>query len=205
MKTLTNKPINIADRFGDLINQSFQVYKEVMEVGLQNSNMNFLNPSNCDNCPPKDDCAPKFLGEIHRKAMSNERIIIPFILINNCSTPKTYRVGLREFSDLDGNTAPTQPNLNKNTVTIPPNGQERILIDLNLINYNIGFYQAEVVVREQDYNQNILLVVEVSNSGAPVFSPLDEKKYHLKWQNWKTHFYCEPKRRQNYNLTKDGN
>ena len=46
MKTLTNKPINIADRFGDLINQSFQVYREVMEVGLQNSNMNFLNPSN---------------------------------------------------------------------------------------------------------------------------------------------------------------
>ena len=194
MDTLNKKTGNIADSFGNIISQSFEMYKGVLETGLNAANLNPPFNTDCDTCPPKEECPPKFIGRLYRSAMQNESIIVPFIINNGCSSPKTYRIGVRELKDIDGNMAPNQPKLNKNLVVLAPNGQERILIGLQLTNFQKGTYEAEIVVRENEYNQNILLTVEVADVAAPVFTPLDEKKYQLKWQSWKTHFYCEPKK-----------
>lgn len=196
MSNLNNN--NIANRFGDLITQSLQAYQEIIESGLRSTNLKFNNSEDCDTCPPKQSCPPKFIGKLYRKAMSNESIIIPFIIKNSCSVTKIYKVGIRELVDINGNLAISQPVLSKKTVTLAPNGQERILIGINLANFNKSIYSTEVVVRELEYNQNILLTLDIDDYLSPILSPIDENKYKLKWQNWKTHFYCEPKKRTDH-------
>lgn len=195
----SNNNSSIADSFGSLITQSLQAYKEILDTGLQNTNFKLPNSSDCDTCPPKEKCPPKFIGKIDRKAMSNERIIVPMMIGNSCSSAKTYKIGVRELLDQDGNLAPQQPVLNKNSVTLQPNGKERVLIGVNLANFKNGIYQAEVVIRELEYNQNVLLTLDIDDYAAPLISPLNEKDFKLKWQSWKTHFYCEPKKRTNGN------
>lgn len=195
----SNNNSGIANSFRNLMTQSLQAYTEILDSGLKNSNFKLPNSSDCETCPPQENCPPKFIGKIHRVAMSNERIIVPMMIGNSCSIVKTYKVGVRELLDPDGNLAPQQPVLNKNSVTLQPNAKERVLIGINLANFKNGSYEAEVVIRELEYNQNVLLSVEIEDYASSVFSPLNEKDFKLKWQSWKTHFYCEPKKRANGN------
>lgn len=191
MSTLTNK--KQTQTVGSLLNTSLKAYSQLLNSGIENLSQIKLPSLNndCDTCPPKEECPPKFIGKLYRQAMQGERIIIPFIVQNSCSDYKTYRIGIRELKNLDGDLAPTQPVLNKNLVTLPPNASERVLLGVNLAQFTNGTYQAEIVIRENLYNQNILLTLDVEDYDAPIFSPYSEKKYQLKWQSWKSHFYCE--------------
>lgn len=147
-----------------------------------------------DNCPPKEECPPHCLATLHRRAMVGERIVIPFNVRNGCGETKTYRVGIRDLMDRDGKVATAQPLLNKPSVTLSPYTSERILLTLDLANFAAGTYAAEIVLRENEFNQNLCLTVEVADSDGIVVNPQEEKKYKLKWQSWKSHYYCEPGR-----------
>lgn len=147
--------------------------------------------SNC--CPPKEECPPHCISAISRQAMSGERIIVPFLVKNNCSSTKTYRVGVRELLDNDATLAPKQPMLNKGSVTLESGRSERILMSLDLNNFKTGnTYMTEIVLRENEINQNICFTLHVNNSTPTEVSPNDEKQYKQKWLNWQSHFYCDP-------------
>jgi hypothetical protein len=145
-------------------------------------------------CPPEPGCPPHCIANITRHAREGERIVVPFLIRNRCSAEKTYRIGVRELKDEDGNMAPSQPVLNKQSVTLAPGNSERVAMVVDLASFRRGsVYSAEIVLREEDINQNICfrLVVE-GDSGPDEVSPFDEKRYKLKWQDWRSHFYCEP-------------
>ncbi|MEM7551584.1 MAG: hypothetical protein AAF363_18010 [Bacteroidota bacterium] len=151
-----------------------------------------FNSGDC--CPPEKECPPHCMASITRKAMTGERIIIPFTVHNECNQNRVYRIGVREMADQDGKTAPSQPQLNKASVTLKPHGSERVLIGLDLGKFDEGSYTADVVLREKEYNQNICLSVEVADHPSVSVTPLEEKKYRLKWQSWQSHFYCESRK-----------
>ena len=143
-------------------------------------------------CPPEEDCPPHCLLQITREAAAGERIIVPFLVKNKCNAAKHYRIGVRELKNIDGAAAPSQPVLNKSEVTLDPGQSQLVSMAVDLGNFQNGnTYQAEIVIREKDINQNICFKLVVGNSGAPVAQPLDEKKYALHWQSWRSHFYCE--------------
>ena len=199
MKTINNRPEILSESLGTLLSKSFQTYTDLLEAGLEKANMILSSDGECGTCPPENTCPPKWIGKIYRKAMAMESILVPITIANSCSEAKTYKIGLRELRDVDGNLAPSQPILNKNNFTLEPNSSTRILMGINLANFSNKTYQQEIVVREQDFNQNILFTLEVVDDQGEVFIPVDEKKFRLKWQSWKTHFYCEPKRNPNKN------
>lgn len=150
-----------------------------------------FNSGDC--CAPKEKCPPHCIASINRNAMAGERIIVPFMVKNNCSSGKTYQVGIRDMTDQDGTSAPSQPQLNKNSVSLQPHASERVLLLLDLANFSNGTYSAEIVLREKEYNQNICLTVHVGDHNTITAIPHEEKQFKLKWQSWQSHFYCEPK------------
>lgn len=150
---------------------------------------------NCNCCPPEETCPPHCMASIKRTAMVGERIIVPFNVKNNCSHTKTFRIGVRELLDEKGTIAPEQPRLNKQSVTLSPGRSEQVLLSLDLAKFNNGStYTAEIVLREKEINQNICFTLYTGDHAAITAQPQDEQKYKLKWQSWKSHFYCEPKR-----------
>lgn len=171
------------------------VNRSIADTGISNLAipvMKTKSSSSC--CPPETECPPHCIANITRHASAGERIVVPFLVRNSCASEKTYRIGVRELKDEDGNVAPSQPNLNKKSVTLQPGNRERVLMTVDLESFKSGsVYSTEIVLREKDINQNICfsLVVEGS-SDADEVSPYDEKKYKLKWQDWKSHYYCEP-------------
>lgn len=170
------------------------INKAVIEGGIPSINILGQKKGQSKCCPPEETCPPHCIAAITREGMVGERIIIPFKVKNSCNSQKTYRVGARELKDTDGNIAPDQPHLNKQSVTLEPGRSERILISLDLGKFKNGTYEAEIVLREKDINQNICLKIIV-NDGNPVeVTPYDEKTYKRKWLNWQSHFYCEPQR-----------
>lgn len=177
----------------NMMGNNTQVNKQIGQLGKNALDpiKSILNSDDC--CAPKEECPPHCIASINRKAMVGEHIIIPFVVENNCQKPKTYKVGIRELIDQDGNLASDQPQLNKNSVSLQPNTSERVLLGLNLSKFKDGVYTAEIVLREKEYNQNICLTVSVGDYNAPIVTPYEEKKFKLKWQSWKSHFYCEPK------------
>jgi hypothetical protein len=146
---------------------------------------------NC--CMPKQECPPHCLIQIVRHAYPGERIIIPFVVRNDCGGPRHYRVGVRPLKALNGAVAPSQPQLNKDEVTLNPGVGETVLMRLDLTGFSAGqAYETEIVIRERDINQNVCFRLIVDGfDDAPVVRPLDEKKYRLRWQGWESHFYCE--------------
>lgn len=143
-------------------------------------------------CPPEEECPPHCLLQITRNASAGERIIVPFLVKNKCNTTKQYRIGVRDLKNMDGVMAPAQPVLNKREVTLDAGQSEMVLMSVDLGNFQNGNkYTAEMVIREKDINQNICFTLVVGNSEAPVAAPVDEKKYALHWQSWRSHFYCE--------------
>ena len=170
-----------------------EVNKVMTGVGLGKFTLPILGKKNdCDCCPPKEECPPHCILQITRNASAGERIIVPFMVKNKCGGTKHYRIGVREMKNIDGSKAPSQPVLNKNYVTLEAGESELVSMAIDLNNLSTGTYNAEIVLREKDINQNICFKLVVSdNSNAPVAEPLDEKKYRLHWQSWRSHFYCE--------------
>ncbi len=170
----------------------------VLEGKIPTLNLSsFQNTKNSNCCPPKQECPPHCISAISRQAMSGERIIVPILVKNNCSSTKTYRVGVRELVDNDGTIAPNQPILNKASVTLQPGRSESVLMSLDLNKFNTGStYVTEIVLREKEINQNICFTLHVNNSRLTEVAPNDEKKYKQKWLNWQSHFYCDPHKKR---------
>ena len=146
-------------------------------------------------CPPEENCPPHCIASIDKQAMAGERIMVTIMVTNNCSTEKTYRLGVRELKDADGNLASAQPALNRNSLRLDPGSSERIFMSLDLGNFNNGTtYKTEIVLREKEINQNICFTLNVNDNDQTEVFPNDERKYKLKWQDWQSHFYCEPQR-----------
>lgn len=197
----------LTDNIRQLTNLSISTLKPVMESWINNiSAINNavvkngmpviqipkLNIGNCDCCPPTASCPPHCIASISRNAMQGERVIIPFMVKNDCNQTKTYRIGVRELNDENGTAAPAQPLVNKNSVTIDPGRSEQVLITVDLADFKSrSTYSTEIVLREKEINQNICFTLIVEDSTATVVTPQSEQNYRLKWQSWKDHYYCE--------------
>lgn len=168
--------------------------KSMADTGIPTLTFPSIKTKSSKCCPPETECPPHCIANITRHAREGERISVQFLVRNRCSSEKTYRIGVRELKDEDGNMAPAQPKLNKKSVTLAPGGSERVAMAIDLKSFKRGsVYSAEIVLREKEINQNICfrLVVE-GRSDLEEVSPYDEKKYKLKWQDWRSHYYCEP-------------
>jgi len=176
-----------------MVSNLSSINKSVQEGGLPAIKIPRLK-SQCDNCcPPEPSCPPHCIASIHRCAMQGERIVVPFVVKNTCSHAKTWRIGVRELKNEDGQVAPSQPQLSKQSVTLEPGRSERVLMQIDLGNFTNGaVYTTEIVLREKDVNQNICFTLTMDDCNATVAEPKDEKKYRLRWQGWQSHYYCEP-------------
>ncbi|MCG2613410.1 hypothetical protein LZZ85_03925 [Terrimonas sp. NA20] len=201
----------ISDTLSKIADSSLQSFRPVMDGMLNNmssisQSVKNINPAsiklpkltsdNCNCCPPEPKCPPHCIAQITRIAAQDERILIPFMVKNSCSKIKTYRVGVRELKDQDGNMAPFQPQLSKQTVTVEPGRSERVVMMIELGQFaNGATYTTEIVLREKEINQNICFTLKIDNDHHLVTAqPQDEKQYQLRWQSWQSHFYCEPKK-----------
>lgn len=202
----------ISDTLTQIAGNSLQSFKPVMESMLNNitsmtQSVRNINTGNlvlpklyketCNCCPPEDECPPHCIAQITRTAAEDERIMVPFLVKNTCSETKTYRVGVRDLKDQDGKPAPTQPQLNKSSVTIEPGRSERVVMLVDLSKFaNGSTYTTEIVLREQEINQNICFTLKIDNDYNLVTAqPQNEKQYQLRWQNWQSHYYCEPRKK----------
>lgn len=202
--TITDSMQMIADMSVSTIKSSIenisgnigQLNKVMSDMGLGTFTIPIGKKSKQDCCAPEEECPPHCILQITRHAFAGERIMVQFMVKNNCNTARTYKIGVRELKNIDGSIAPAQPELNKKQVTLDPGGSELVLMGIDLSQFNnANTYTSEVVIREKDINQNICfkLIVD-ANKNVPVAEPLDEKKYLMHWQSWKSHFYCEPKK-----------
>lgn len=206
--TLSGLQKTLTDNLQQLTNLSLAAIKPLMDgvmnnvsaankALLQNTSTAIKFPvlnNDCDCCPPKNECPPHCIASITKTAISGERIIVPFLVKNNCSSVKTYRVGVRELvSQADNTAAPFQPQLNKQYVTLQPNQSEQVLMTIDLEQFNAGTtYTAEIVLREKEINQNICFTLVVANpTNVVTATPKDENSYRMRWQSWKDHYYCE--------------
>ena len=180
--------------FKNMVETASNLNNSILEgkiPSLDLSSFQINKKSNC--CPPVTECPPQCIASISREARSDERIIVPFLIKNTCSTQKTYRVGVRELKNLDGQLAPNQLFLNKTAVTLAPGARENILMSLDLSNFSNGStYEAEIVIREKEINQNICFTLYVNDHTPMTVSPYNENQYKQKWLNWHSHFYCDP-------------
>lgn len=180
--------------FEGMVENMSTINKSVVERGIPSLAFPAFNTKSSTCCPPETECPPHCIANITRHAAEGERIVVPFLVRNRCGSEKTYRIGVRELKDENGNTAPSQPALNKQSVTLPPGSGERVEMVVDLKSFKSGsVYSAEIVLREKDINQNICFKLVVTGSSEiEEVSPHDEKKYKLKWQSWRSHYYCEP-------------
>lgn len=180
------------------------INKTMSESGFPNLTIPAVNPKSSTCCPPETECPPHCIANMTRHAEQGERIVVSFLVRNSCSTEKTYRIGVRELKDEDGNMAPSQPVLNKQSVTLAPGSRERVTMVIDLKSFKSGsVYSAEIVLREKDINQNICFrLVVKGHSNLDEVSPYDEKKYKLKWQDWRSHYYCEPSKQRTPDIRK---
>jgi hypothetical protein len=182
--------------------RSFEAMNRIAsDVGLRNLNLPGMSEWESECCPPKQKCPPHCILEIFRNAYPGEVIVVPFMVKNTCQTYKTYKVGVRELKNINGSPAPTQPQLDKQQVSLAPGQSELVKMYLDVRTYNPGeSFATEIVIREKEYNQNICFNLSMKGFGdAPVARPMDEKKYKLKWLSWRSHFYCEPRSDSNNN------
>src|SRR5438309_682234 len=109
--TLSGLQQTLTDNFQQLTNFSSGAIKPLMEGRMNNVSaankalMQYTSTAikfpmlnyDCDCCPSKNACPPHYIASITKTAISGERIIVPFLVKNNCSNVKTYRVGVREL------------------------------------------------------------------------------------------------------------
>lgn len=172
------------------------INKTVMETGIPVIKIPSIKMQDGNCCPPENVCPPHCIASISKCAMAGERIVVPFTIKNTCSFSKTYRIGVRELKSDDGQMAPAQPLLNKQSVTLEPGRSEKVLMTIDLEKLNNGsVYTTEIVLRENEINQNICFTLSLDGGcNTVVAEPQDEKKYRLRWQNWQSHYYCEPQK-----------
>lgn len=192
IQQLTNLSIStLKPMMEGFINNISAINNSVIKNGLPLIKIPKFNTGNCDCCPPEESCPPHCIAAITRHAMAGERIIIPFMVKNDCNQTKTYRIGVRELNDENGVVAPDPPVLNKSAATLDPGRSEQVLITLDLANFKTGStYTAEIVLRENEINQNICFTLIVEDPKAIVVIPHSEQQYRLRWQSWKDHYYC---------------
>jgi hypothetical protein len=170
-----------------------------------NISSNFLiRRNNCDDvCPPKDECPSSCILTIHKDALVGERIIVPFKIKNKHQNTRAYQIGVRPLVDSHGQSAPQQPTLNLNHVTLQPMQSRLIHMTIDLQNYRTGAtYQTDIVIREDKYNQNICFTLcIIGDCNVPTAHPWDEKLANIKWLGWKRHFMCTPKDRKETNYS----
>jgi len=176
-----------------MMNNLLSINKSVQEGGIPLMKIPQIKIKTDNCCVPENTCPPHCLTSIQRCAMQGERIVVPFYIKNTCSQAKTYRIGVRELKNEDGQLAPAQPQLNKQLVTLEPRRSERILMTIDLEKFITGsVYTTEIVLREREINQNICFTLTIADCNATVAAPQDEQKYRLRWQSWQSHYYCEP-------------
>lgn len=175
----------------------FSLNKSAQEQGLPALQIPLLKMHTSQCCPPETICPPQCLSSIHRCAMEGERIRVPILIKNTCSHVKTWRIGVRELKNQDGQMAPSQPQLTKSSLTIEPGRSERVVMMIDLEKFsNADIYSTEIVLREREINQNICFTLSVDAACLETeVAPYDEKKYRQRWQGWQSHYYCEPKNR----------
>lgn len=174
-----------------IINNISGISNSILKNGLPLIKIPQLKATNCD-CPPQETCPPHCIASITRTAVQGERIVTAFTVENDCSHAKTYRIGLRELKDENGELAPAQPVLSKNDVTLDPGRSEQVSMLLDLDKFKNGStYTTEIVLREKEINQNICFTLTVENGNSTTVIPQDEQQYLLRWQSWKDHYYCE--------------
>jgi hypothetical protein len=176
------------------VSDSMTAYTKVLPtLALPNLTLPNIKLQSSDCCRPVNECPPHCLTSITRYAMQGERIIVPFSVKNTCAVAKTYRIGVRELIDCDGNLAPEQPGLNKQSITLQPGRSEKIQMTIDLGKFENGkTYTTEIVLREDKINQNICFTLCMDDCANLVTAePQSEKKYNLRWQGWESHFYCE--------------
>jgi len=179
--------------------------KNIISFGKPNNysdNLSFSsirNNGNCDSecdsgcCPPKQKCPPKFLAIINREAFKGERITVPFKIFNKTGITRNYRIGLRPLKEDNGNSAPSQPVLNKHSVTLDPGQSELVIMVIDLLNFETGHqYKTNIVVREDKINQNILFNLNVlPYINISQAEPWDENRIRSNFSGWQSHFYCD--------------
>lgn len=191
MQQLTNLSMNaFRPMMEGMINNMSAFTSSILKTDFSQVKIPLLN-SDCD-CPPKETCPPHCIASITEYAREGERIITAFTVKNECSHTKTYKIGIRELKDENGNMAPNQPALNKNSVTLAPGSSEQVQVALDLADFKNGSTNTtEIVLREKEINQNVCFTVIVENTNSVTVAPQDENKYKLRWQSWKDHYYCE--------------
>lgn len=179
-----------------MMNNLTAINKTVIATGIPIIKIPTIKMKDCNCCPPENVCPPHCMASISKCAMAGERILVPFKIKNTCSISKTYRIGVRELKSDDGQMAPAQPLLDKQSVTLDPGRSEKVLMTIDLEKFNNGsVYTTEIVVRENEINQNICFILSLDGDcNTVVAEPQDEKKYRLRWQNWQSHYYCEPQK-----------
>lgn len=192
LQQLTNLSIStLKPMMEGFANNISTISNSILKNGLPLIKIPKLNTGNCNCCPPEESCPPHCISAITKSAMEGERIVIPFMVKNDCNETKTYRIGIRELSDENGVVAPAQLLLNKNAVTLDPGRSEQVLITVDLANFKNGStYTTEIVLREKDINQNICFTLVVEDPKAAVVIPHSEQQYQLHWQSWRDHYYC---------------
>jgi hypothetical protein len=158
----------------------------------------------CGCCPPKHQCPPRCILSISRTASAGEKIIVPFKVKNTSYMPKVYQVGVRPLKNENGELAPTQPTLNKNKLELDGSESELVLMAIDLEKFIPGHtFYTDIVLREKDINQNICFHLLVKPySEIPEAKPVDERKYRMHFQDWKTHYYCEsPRKREGISIS----
>ncbi len=155
------------------------------------------HPSNCQCgcCPPECDCPPRCLLQLHRSAYPGETVVVPFSVRNTTGMARTYKVGVRDLLDQQGNPAPGQVFVNQNSIALQPGQAITLLAQVNLGQFQTGIYETDIVLREKDVNQNICFRLEVVPfPDAPEARPWDENKLLTHFQSWQSHYYCTPQK-----------
>lgn len=146
-------------------------------------------------CPPVEECPPQCLAEITRRAHAGEVVLVPFRIHNASGATRTWQVGLRPLVDEDQNPAPSQPTLDKTKVTVPPSQSVTVemRIDLSSGYPPGGHYEATIVIREKEINQNVCFRLILDPFDPPVITPHDEDDLKTHFLSWHHHFYCDEK------------
>ena len=203
---LIEDAVNVGTRMASQLGRTL-VTENPMLTGLLGRTSSFDPACGPICCPPKDECPPRCLLRLSRRARPGEVILVPFQIRNASGQPKQYQLGVHPLLDQHGNPAPTQPTLSTTQIQVPPGHTRVVEMRLDLSNYQAGnVYETDIVVREKEVNQNICFTLTVeSGADAPVATPHDEQKLQRHFVHWHHHYYCEePRRRQPEGDVADG-
>jgi hypothetical protein len=146
-------------------------------------------------CPPVEKCPPCCILELDRRAKPGEVILVPFRIRNASGRQRSYQVGIRPMVDEHQNPAPSQPTLDRTAVTINPHQSALVEMRLDLSHdaYRPGQrFEATIVVREKEINQNICFRLTLDPfDDVPEAVPCDERDLRTHFVSWHYHFYCD--------------